>query len=465
MIQFSYIIYWRNVAVYKADFNKILDASSFIISGAGKSGKMTFVFYLITSLFKKEALIFSAQESYLFRRKIDALASEYTQYSDIEKQIDTYFLKEDFKTLKQRYGFDFLIQEYEKLISSSVAEVVVIHRFGELFEFQDRYEIDNVYKSLIKICVKHSKKLIFVINNTHKNIDQIYNVAEEFSDISIRIDVDNNSERVIHVRDFLHNKEYPILSFTAQNNSFLLDYKKDKLKIEDKVNNVLICELNFAHDDITEICKFIFNKYGFHTKNASSLRTILQEVFVSPDIIIVLMKRTRENFETVQSIKQHLPNSPIVVILDQDFVRTEDEQQAYTYGVDELFCTNFALDKLTLAFQKVSDSLFYTKAIESLPKYPNIMTSMDDLRTYVHECIERSIYFSLFVYQIDGDPKVLQKPSRNYDFVFSNSKNIYYLALNTIPRDAKKIMEKFAQYKLVCIWEPINNIMVEECLK
>jgi len=451
--------------VPKADFNKILDASSFIISGAGKSGKITFALYMIKSLFKKEALIFSAQEAYLFRRRIDALTNEYTQYVDIEKQLDTYFLKESFKTLKQRYGFDFLIQEYEKLISESQAEVVIIHRFGELFEFQDRYEIDNVYKSLIKLCVKHSKKLIFIVNNAHENFEQIYTVAEEFSDISIAIDVNEDNERIIHMRDFLHNKEYPLLSFTIQNNSFLLDYKTNKNEIEENIKNVLICELDFEHDNIIEICKFLFNKTGFHTKSASSLKTILQEVFISPDIIIILMKRTQENFETVRSIKQHLPKSPIVAILEQDFVRAEDAQQAYTYGIDELFCTNFSLDQLILAFQKASGSLFYTQAIESLPKYPNVMTSLDDMKAYAQECIEKSIFFSAFVFQINVDSKVPQKPSRKYDFVFSNDTKTYYLALNTAPRGAKKIMEKFAADQLVCIWEPINHIQIEECLK
>jgi len=451
--------------VHKVDFDKILDASSFIISGAGKSGKMTFALYMIISLFKKEVLVFSAQESYLFRRKIDVLASEYPQYADIEKQIDTYFLKEEFKTLKQRYGFDFLIQEYEKIISDSGAEVIIMHRFGELFEFQDRYEIDNVYKGLIKICERHSKKLIFVVNNAHENFDQIYSVAEEFSDVFITIDVNDNNERVIYMRDFLHNIEYPLLSFTLQKNSFLLDYKRDKHQIEKNVKNVLICELDFAHDNIVEICKFIFNKHGFHTKSASSLQTILQEVFISPDVIIVLMKRTQENFETAQSIKGHLPKSPIIVILEQHFVRTEDANHAYAYGIDELFCSNFNLDQLILAFQKASGSLFYTQAIESLPKHSNVMTSLDDLRAYAYACIERSIFFSIFVYLIDGNTKVIKKPSRKHDFVFYNSEKIYYLALNTAPKGEERIKERFAAHQLICIWEPVNHAMIEECLK
>ena len=451
--------------MYKADYNKILNASSFIISGAGKSGKMTFMLYMIISLFKKKALIFSAQESYIFHRKVDALISEYTQYLDIEKWIDTLFLKEDFKTLKQRYGYDFLIQEYEKIVSSSEVEVVIIHRFGELFEFQDRYEIDNVYKSLIKICTKHSKKLIFIANSAHENFGQIYNVAEEFSDISITIDVKDNSERVVNIRDFLHNKEYPLLSFIIQENSFLLDYKNNKQGIEEKVKNVLICELDFTHDNIIELCQYIFDKHGFRTKNASSLKTILQEVFISPDLIVISMKRTQENFETVQAIKQHLPNSPIIAILVQKFVRAEDAQQAYAYGIDELFCTNFSLNQLILAFQKTSNSLFYTKELESLPQYPNIIKSLDDMKVYAHECIKKYIFFTIFVFQKDNDSKVLEKPSRKYDFIFSSATKIYYLALNTAPRDVKKIKEKFTTYQLLCIWEPINHTNLEECLK
>jgi len=451
--------------VHKTDFNNILDASSFIISGAGKSGKMTFTLYIIKSLFKKKALVFSAQEAYLFRRKINALVTRYPQYSDIDKQLDTYFLKEDFKILKQRYGFDFLVQEYEKIISDSKAETVVLYRFEELFEFQDRYEIENVYKSLIKICAEHAKKPFFIVNSTHENFEKIYELAEEFSDISITIEMNSNNERIVQIRDLLYNKKYPLLSFTIQKNAFLLDYKRDELKVEDKVTNVLICELDFAHENIVEICKFIFNKHGFQIKNANSLQTILQEIFIAPDVIIVLMKRTQENFETVRIVKKQLPTSPIIVILEQDFVRTEDAQHAYAYGIDELFCANFNLEQLILAFQKAVGSLFYMQAIESLPKYPNVMKSLDDMRVYAHECIDKSIFFSAFVYQINDSTVEIQEPSRKYDFVFKNTKNIYYFALNTAPKDAKKIMEKFAVYQLVCMWEPINHTQIEECLK
>lgn len=451
--------------MYKVDFDNILEDNSFIISGAGKSGKMTFALYMATSLFNKKALIFSAQESYLFRRKMDSLKSKYLQYSDIEKQIDTYFLKKDFKTVKQRYGFEFLIQEYKKIISSSEAEVVIIDRFAEFFEFQDRYEIENVCKSLTKICAMHSKKLIFIVNNTHTNFEQIYNIAEEISDVSIKIDVNDDDEKIINMFDFLHNKKYPLLSFTIQNNSFQLDYKIDKHKIEEKVNNVLICELDFAHDNIVEICKFIFNKHGFKIKSASSLQTILKEVFIAPDVIIILMKRTQENFETARTIKQQLPGSPIIAILEQNFVRTEDIQEAYSYGIEELFCSNFDLDKLILAFQKAAGSLFYAKAIESLPKHSNTMASLDDFKEYIYECLNRSIFFTVFVYQIDNDSKVHNRPSRKHDFVFCNTQKIYYLALNTAPKGAQRIMERFSAHQLVCMWEPINHAMIEECLK
>ena len=448
------------------DFNQITEGSSFIVQGDNKAGKMTFAFYMIQSLFKEKALLFTPQESYLFQRRIDALKGQFTQFNNIDELLTPYFLKEDYKVLKQRYGFDFLIKEFVYIISQAEEKVIIVHRFGELFEFQDRYEIEEVYKALTKVCHSYDKKLVFVVNEQGENFDQISNIADEFADISIKIDVDDANQRFVHIRDVIHNREYPLLSFALHANSFLLDYhvSQEQESVE-HIKNVLICELDYAHDNLVEICRYIFDKPGFQTKHATSLQSILQEVFISPDIIIVLMKRTEANLETIKAIKMNLPESPVIAILDQDFVRAEDAQQAYSYGIEELFSRNLVLDQLILATQKAAKTLYYTKALEELPKLSNKIKDIVTMREFVSECVQRSIFFTLFVFQKGEDALEAQRPSRQYDFVHESDEKIYYIALNTAPKDAQKIIEKYNNSKLICMWEPINHTKVEDCLK
>lgn len=448
------------------NFLSILDANSFIIDSGPKVGKMTFVSYLITVLFKEKAIIFTPQESFLYKRRMRSLSKQFLQLKNIEDVYSVYNLKEEWHTLKQKYGYAFFLQELEHIIATSDEKIIVIHRIAEYFEFQDRYEIDTIYKSLVKMVTSHEKKIIFLANNKHENYVYVHNVAEEFSDVLISINTNERSERLINIKDVLHNQEYPLMSFKINKETFLLDYYQEKTELaQDRVKNVLIVELDTAGEDLRDVCSYIFNKPNFVVKYADSLQSILQEIFVSPDIIVVMMKRTKANLDTIKTIKTQLPNSPIVTILDQDFVRAEDAQEAYNYGCDELFSNNLALENLILAFQKASKSLFYTQEINKLKQYPNIMSSIDEMRELAKSCMERSIFFTAFVFKAGANSKKITHLSRQYDYIYQTDEKLYYLAISTAPKDAKHIIAKYNDFEIFCMWEPINHTKIEDCLQ
>lgn len=450
----------------KESFLNIFDATSYIIDSSAKIGKMTFVTYLVNSLFKERALVFTPQESFLFKRRMNSLEKQFMQFKNIQKIFTPYYLKEDWHTLKQRYGFSFFLKELEHLIVTSQEKIVIVHRFEEYFEFQDRYEIDNIYKALIKLVSEHGKKIFFLTNNKHENYEYVQHVADEFSDVVISISTNEKSERIINIKDILHNKEYPYMIFGIANETFLLDYYKESHEeAKERTKNILIVQLDKTDDSLSEVCEYIFNREKFTVKHANSLQTILQEVFVRPDLVIVLMKRTQANLETVKSIKTQLKKSSIITILDQDFVRAEDTQEAYSYGCDELYSNNFSLDTLILALQKAAKTPFYSNELQTVTKYENIMSSLEDLKALALECLDKSIFFTLFLFKIDEQRKRIEKISRKHDYIYQAGDKLYYLALSTMPKDAKHIEKKYEDFELECIWEPINHTKIEECLK
>ncbi len=450
----------------KESFLSVFEATSYIIDSSAKIGKMTFLSYLVNSLFKTEALVFTPQESFLFKRRMDSLEKQFIQFKDIQTKLVPYYLKEDWHTLKQRYGFSFFLQELEQLIISSDKEIIILHRFEEYFEFQDRYEIDAIYKALIKIVSEHGKKIFFLTNNKHENYEYIQNVAEEFSDVIISISSNEKNERIINVKDILHNKEFPYMIFGIENETFLLDYyKESNEESKERIKNVLIAQLDKTDDNISEISEYIFKREKFTVKHANSLQTILQEVFIRPDLVIILMKRTQANLETVRSIKNQLKNSSIITILDQDFVRAEDTQEAYNYGCDELFSNSFSLDTLILALQKAVKVPFYSNELQTVTKYDNILTKLTDLEALALECLEKSIFFTLFIFKIDPNRKKIDKISRKYDYVYQAGEKLYYLALSTMPKDLKHIEKKYQDFELERIWEPINHTRIKECFQ
>lgn len=451
------------------DLSVLLNAHSMLIDGGGKAGKMTFLFYLINFFYKDKAIIFTPQESYLFNRRVSALASQYPQFKNLKGNVTPYFLDEDWNALKQKYGYEFFLQELINIIKTSEENVIVMHRIGEFFEFQDRYEIENVYKSLVKIATKHDKKMIFLANDQNENFEYIRRIADEFTDVSISIKNNEENERLLNIKDVLHHKEYPLMHFKIHKENFILDlYEKNQQITDTKEKNILIAELNQAHDNMKDVCSYIFDKPNFTVKYADSLQSILQEIFICPDIVIVLMERDQKNFDTISAIKQQLPTTSIVSIMDQDFVRTEDVQEAYTNGCDELFANNLSLESLILTLQKSSKTLFYTQSLKSLPKYENILNTFESFKSLAEECVERSLFFTAFVLETKEEFEFITSTSRQSDYIYQTKHKIYYIALSTMPKDIKHIIKhyekKHSDLSLTCIWEPINHESLDSCI-
>lgn len=453
------------------DFSSLSDIHSMIISGSQKHGKTTFLLYLIAYFYKEKALFFTTQEKYIFQKKIATLSKQFKQFEHIKGMLDVYFLREDFTKVKQKYGYTFLLEEMEKTILQSNEKIIVIHHIEDFFDFQDRYEINNFYKTLVKITETHDKKIIFIANERDDNFKHIEQVSQEFTDVSIEVSKNEKNERILNIMNMLHHKEYPTLRFSINESNFLLEYLKD---IEannntQHIKNILIAELDPVHDNINQILTYIFDKSNFIIKNANSLQGMLQEIFIRPDLILILMKREKQNLETIKAIKMQLPNTSILVMLDQPFVRSEDIHEIFSYGADEVLPNSFTFNTLILTLEKIIHSLFYTDTLHILPKHKNILKNLNELKTLAEECIEKSIFFTAFVIESKTEFPKIRKTSRKTDYLYQEKNRMYYLAINTIPRDIFKITEKFKKtnpdlhYR--CVWEPINSAHLEECIK
>lgn len=443
----------------------LFNVNSLIIEGDSKIGKMTFLLYLLAFYYRQKALIFSAQDPYLFRRKISVLKEKYPQFSDLEKLIDPYFLAEDWTDMKRKYGYDFLLREILRIVRESDEKIIVFHRIGDFFEFQDRHEIERIYKALIKKITEMGKRVIFVLSRQSEFFEQIQHIAEEYTDITVIITKDEKNRRLVDIRDALHNREYPTMLFKIHLNQFILEELKTDNESQRLDRHVLIVELNEAHENMIDITKYILEAGSFAIHYADSLESILKEIFIEPALIVVYMKRNEENFETTKAIKQMLPDVQIVAILDQPFVRSEDAREAYLRGCAELFANNFNLDDYIRTLEKLLGEPFYNRLLEQLPLEKKVMEKKEDLKALAIEAKKKHIYFTLIVLSSQTPFEGNLKGSRKYDYLYIEKNELYFLAVNTLPRHTFPIIEKFRKYNpdthLICMWEPIN--IVEAC--
>ena len=455
-------------------FSILKEADSIMIDSDAKVGKMTLASYLTKLLFAEKALVFTPQESYLLNKKMTTLTKQYKQFEDIDTYFTRYYLKEDWDTLKRQYGYTYLLTELERLIVNSDEKLIIFHRLGDFFEFQDRYEIEGFYKELVKIVTKCKKKIIFLINNQNQNYKYIQNVAQEFSDVTMSMYKNEKNERLVNVTNILTNQEYPPMEFTLHERSFILKYLDEVEDVDaTRAKNVLIMELDTnldkEHENMKNIYDYIFNRPEFNVYHANSFESILHHIFIKPDVIIVLMNRTEENLNTIKAIKGQLPDTVIISVIEQGFVRSEDVQEAYEYGCDELLPKTYLFDKFVLSLQKAIKLSFYANTLKVIKNESNILPSLASFKELVDVCLEHSIFFTFFVIEKNEAFDNLESSMRKLDYMYQSETKIYYLALNTMPYNIDIILEKHSpEYKekqhLITLGTALDTKLMKECI-
>jgi len=455
-------------------FLVLKEADSIMIDSDAKVGKMTLASYLIKILFSQKTLIFTPQEPYLFNKKIKILAKQFEQFEEIDRYLTKYYLKDNWDTLKREYGYTYLLSEIEKIIVNSDEQLIVFHKLGDFFEFQDRYEIENFYKTLVKIVAKCNKKIIFLISNKNQNYKYIKNVSQEFSDVVIHMQKNEKNERFVNVTNIVTHQEYRPMVFSLYKKSFILKYPDDKESNTTRSQNILIMELdtNLAreHENMKNIYDYIFSTEDFIIHHANSFQSILHKIFIEPDVIIILMNNTIDNLSTIRAIKGQLPNTTIVSVIEKDFIRSEDAREAYRYGCDELFPRNYSFDTFILFLQKAISFPFYMDSLKMLNNKANILTSMQALEVLIDKCLEKHIFFTFFVVKKIKEFDGLTSGMRKLDFVYQCNGKIYYLALNTMLYTVDTILKRYlADYKdkdcLIASCTALDLEIIEENLR
>jgi len=445
-------------------FSFFSDVNIITINSGPKGGKFTFFLYMLTQLYREKAVFFTPVESYIFKKKLHILSELFPQCKHIDQILSVYYIQENFSIMKQKYGYEFILKEIEKLIMSSEEKFFVIHRINDFFDHQDRYEIPNFFKKLTQLAEKYDKKLVILANTAHTNFEQIDQLSQELSDIVINIEKNDKNGKVINILDILKHQEHPQLKFTIQDNQCILEYNENEENTTTTYEkNILLVELDHIKDNIQELLEYILKGPGFNIKKATTLQEILKEIFIRPDLIIVSMERTNENLQIIQSIKTQLPSTKIIAIINQDFVRTEDEHEFLSNGCEAVLSKEFTFDELILELQKALDSLFYTNLLKKLPKHNNILKNIDEMRELANECIENSIYFTSLVMK-NTNHIAVEKSSRKTDYLCFTKEKVCYLAINTLPKETKHIEKKY-NLQTECMAEAINYQSIEDCLK
>lgn len=414
-----------------------------LIEGESKSGKLTFALYSYSQTEKiDKIIIISSIQKKLMEKRINSLKNlNNNKLNKILETIELFCLKENWLEIKASYGFDFIYEDIERIILNSKSDAVILHRPDLMFS-QDEYDYARLFlEKFIEIANNNGKK-IFITSDKDQFITDF---LENYTDISFIIKKYNNIRKI-----FIKHSLYPIDSneykFILENKNLILEnFSQEKIEnIEPQQVNIAKKTLLLVSEDerFISINKYIFENY-FNIDIASNLSEVINKIAQKPDIVIYQDKHTSADFNICNTVKKLSQNSKIIVILNKEYIRTEDKMDAIQLGCCEILPKFFNLEEYILSIEKSINNFFYSNKIKLLPPQ-KISTSYENFCKNIQSLYKEKIFFS--VIKTKEFNKEIIKKLRNHDILFINEKNNYlHLALINV---TKEMFEKRLKDKL-----------------
>ena len=466
--------------------NLIQKSQIIILEGERQSGKLTFALYAVKYLLQKHALIISATESKLFHRKMDAIFNRFETLQPMRRKTDIIVLKDEWRALKDQFSYTLFKAEIKRLFEETEHNVVIFHRFGLFFEFQDRFEIEGMFRTIIELAEQNNKQVIFTISTVSDNYSFMNNILCDFSDLTLELSEPNLNERAIQIVHSMHKvnqEKYVIKGF---NKTLLLENGKDPLAVDKTQQveqpaiamkteptssgktHVLIIAKEEQQSEAYDLIRFLLaNKKLFQITYVSSIYDVPQYFDLNPKLLFFFIERKEMIKEVFIDLKKRVPLSHTFIFFPQEFIRGADRRTLHKVGVDEVYSTSFQLDDLIITLEKALGHYFYEEALKNIKFNAHVFDRKAGFDSIIGSAYENGIFFSLFLFSGDNvqDSSIIL--GRNNDFIYHDRENkkIYYLALNTRKSIADTITYRLQEKGYSVVLEDIASALdIEKCL-
>ncbi len=441
-----------------------------IIEGERKSGKFTLAMFLMHSILKKNITILTPVEGSFFHRKVLIAKERFASLQDIDEHIDEFCLKSDWGTLKKRYSYDFFRKELESIFNSTTSEIVLFHRFESFFEFQDRFEIEPIFRLVLQLASKNNIKVIFTISTTSSHYDFMIEYIRDFSDLTLRIEEKNLNERLVQITDSLQHVGNAKLDFQSHNNRLVLQEREEESEkdVEKSHFDILIFANDNENSATIELLNYLFSDTErFTVSIIYTAQELLHHLSFEPDLLFFFINENDYRFVETVSLKKQFQKCNFFAITTAPSLRVTDRVELYKHGYEGAFTSNFSIDEFIVLIEKSLNKYFYTDNLNRLSTLEKVLKDEEEMHWLVALASNYRLYFSLFVFSYDADTFSDSKPSREYDFMYVDRehKKIYYFSFNTrkylADRVENSLQERGWRVKLesACTVENIENCL------
>jgi len=410
-------------------FDKFAESENIIIDGDNKIGKFTLALYLIKHKFNNITILTSVTKNKILK-KIKSLKNSFEYFKDIEKMVNIFSFREDWVELKNEYGINFLLQDFEKFISETQNDVIFFYKLEYIFEYSDRDIIDYFYTELLSYGIKYKKKLVFTLNKNVVNYDLLTQYLIEDIDLYLKIYIqkDYRELEISFALTPIIDRKYV---FIEENNKLSLFTKDTSGYLKKDISVVLIAQ----DKKIQKFHKYILDKEHIHLSIIDSIAPAMDSILKNPDFLIFYQNDIE--LSVCELSKKYDLYTKIMYLINEDFIRVDDRLKARDFGCIDLMNFNTQKMHYILELEKYMQLGFYKSDVI---KDSKIIDKVDKFKNYINLLLKEKVLFTLL--KVEGELNNDLKILRDYDkFIKVNNYN-FLLIINLTKQEVANILFK-----------------------
>lgn len=435
-------------------FDDFQSLSSIAISGDRQSGKLTFALYCALNMTEEPISLISPFSQNFFNKKKKASLSLNSNLQSVLTNINTYNFKENWKLLKNDYGYGFLLKDIEKIINGA-NELVIIHRVDEFFETHDTNEIERFLFNIITTAQAEKKILIFTVNMGNNNSRYIYEYFEKNIDSEFVITKRpyEAKTRDVEVVSSLFSVQHSAFSFGLNKKTKEFDLIPQKqIDLNSQKNEATSIVLASDSAELADVVKYLFKGNSFQFNQVGSdLAEMISVISDEPQLIIFNPSESQSltEYKKISKLVNNNNNIKVLFVSPRPVLRRQDKFEILQNGFCDVHEKDFHIEDFILSVERALAQRFYSAEMNKIPNKTYVTYDKATFNKFIVTFLAKNLFFTVFKFDYESEPSsadVKKNLGRSFDVVFidKQKKSIYVFLVNTMERNAPAIAEKFS---------------------
>ena len=268
-----------------------------------------------------------------------------------------------FTTLKAVYGFDFLLQDFIRIVEASPADVVYFHRIDEYFAIQDRRFISQFFKYLTEAAKRCEKRLYFSLLLGLPEESLFQAEVERYLDLELTLTRKNalSNDRELAIKYAAAPVDATRFHLAHGRNGLTLSGYDNEQESGPNPKHVLV--ISTSDETIARLSYLLSHEQlSFHVC-AGEMSDVVSALLKKPDLVIYDADDEYVlNLDLYQVAKSN--HIKVIELSSQTHLRKADKLAALQQGCFDVFAHHYFIEDLVIAIEQAIGLSFYTTQVK-----------------------------------------------------------------------------------------------------